>query len=126
MKKYLSKRYLFISILVLVIAMALIFIFIELNKDETFTIVQKETEIGVLSESNKILNPSYKRATIGLKDVHIVNESGNEIDFNKLKVGNEIDFNKLKVGNEIKAEFKAIEGLSDPPVLRAQKVVLLD
>lgn len=115
MKKYLSKRYLFISILVLVIAMALIFIFIELNKDETFTIVQKETEIGVLIESNKILNPSYKRATIGLKDVHIVNESGNEIDFNK-----------LKVGNEIKAEFKAIEGLSDPPVLSAQKVVLLD
>jgi|SRR5690625_3482044 len=109
------KKYLFNSILVLLIVIALIFIFIELNKDETFTIVQKEAEIGVLIESNKLLNPSYKRATIGLKDVHIVNASGNEIDSSK-----------LKVGNEIKAEFKAIEGLSDPPVLSARKVVLLD
>lgn len=109
------KKYLFISILVLLIVITLIFIFIELNKDETFTIVQKEAEIGVLIESNKLLNPSYKRATIDLKDVHIVNASGNEIDFSK-----------LEVGNEIKAEFKAIEGLSDPPVLSAWKVVLLD
>src|SRR5690625_1728700 len=109
------KKYLFISILVLLVAIALIFTFIELDKDEIFTIIQKESEIGALIESNKLLNPSYKRATIGLKDVHIENTSGNEIDFRK-----------LEVGNVIKAEFKAIKGLSDPPVLSAQKIVLLD
>jgi hypothetical protein len=109
------KKNLFISVLVLLIVIALIFIFIELNKDEIFTIVQKEAEIGALIESNKLLNPSYKRATIGLKDVHIVSESGNEIDVSK-----------LEIGNEIKADFKAIEGLSDPPTLSAQKITLLD
>lgn len=111
----LMKKYLFISILVLLIVIGLIFIFVELNKDETFTIVQKEAKIGVLIQSNKLLNPSYKRATLGLKDVHIVNASGNEIDFSK-----------LEVGDEIKAEFRVIAGLSDPPVLSARKVILLD
>ncbi|MDE5414278.1 hypothetical protein [Alkalihalobacterium chitinilyticum] len=109
------KKYSFISILVLLMVIGLILIFIELNKDETFTVVQKEAEIGVLIESNKLLNPSYKRATLGLKDVLIVNASGNEIDISK-----------LEVGDEIKAEFRAIAGLSDPPVLSATRVVLLD
>jgi len=109
------KKYLIISILALLIVIALIFIFFELNKDETFTIIQKESEIAILIESNKLLNPSYKRATLGIKDVRIVNESDNEINFNE-----------LEAGNKIKAEFKVIEGLSDPPVLSARKIVLLD
>ncbi|WP_078430502.1 hypothetical protein [Alkalihalobacterium alkalinitrilicum] len=84
------KKYLFRSILVLLIVIGLLFIFIELNKDETFTIVQKEAEIGVLIESNKLLNPSYKRAILGLKNVQIVKATGDEIDFSELEIGDNI------------------------------------
>ena len=109
------KKYLFHSILALLIVIGLIFIFVELNKEETFTIVGKEVETSVWIESNKLLNPSYKRATLGLKNVQIVNASGDEIDFSE-----------LEIGDKIKADFRPLALLSDPPVLSAWKVTLLD
>ncbi|WP_078554400.1 hypothetical protein [Bacillus alkalicellulosilyticus] len=109
------KNYFFRYILTILIVIGLIFIFVELNKGETFTIVGKEVETSVWIESNKLLNPSYKRATLDLKNVHIVNTSGNEIDSSE-----------LVIGDKIKVDFEPIALLSDPPVLSTGKVILLD
>ncbi|WP_227940457.1 hypothetical protein [Alkalihalobacillus deserti] len=109
------KTYLFRSILALLIVIGLLFIFVELNKEEIFTIVGNEIETSVWIESNKLLNPSYKRATLSLMYVQIVNTSGDEIDFSE-----------LEIGDKIKADFKPLAFLSDPPGLSAWKVTLLD
>lgn len=109
------KKYLFRFILILLVVIAILLIFVELNKEETFTIVEIEAETSVFIKSNKLLNPSYKRATIDLQEVQIVNESGDEITIAE-----------LKIGDKINADFKPLALLSDPPSLGVRKVTLLD
>ncbi|MCT8140295.1 hypothetical protein H1D32_22905 [Anaerobacillus sp. CMMVII] len=108
------KKYLFRSIFVLLIVLGIFFLFIELTKEEIFTIVRKESETSVWIESNKLINPSYKRATLGLKYVDIVNEFGEVIDYRE-----------LGIGDKIKADLKPLAFLSDPPGLSAWKITLL-
>lgn len=105
------KKYLFLGSL---IVLAFIFIFIELQKDETFRIVENDKDTFILIESHKRLNPSYKRALLNIEDIQIVNASGDDIDIGE-----------LKIGATIKAEFDSLALFSDPPVLSASKVVLL-
>lgn len=109
------KSFVFRSIFILLIGLGITFIFFELTKEETFTIVAKEVETSVWIESNKLINPSYKRATLGLQYVDIVNVSGEELHFSE-----------LAIGDKIKADLKPLAFLSDPPGLSAWKITLLN
>ncbi len=103
------------KIVTLLLILVSIFIVYEVTKEETFTIVGKEVETSVRIESNKLLNPTYKRATLGLMYVDIVNVDGENIDASE-----------IKVGAKIKAELKPLALLSNPPGLSAWKITLLD
>ncbi|MFN7253498.1 MAG: hypothetical protein ACK4M9_22395 [Anaerobacillus sp.] len=109
------KKFVLRSIFTLLIVIGFLFIFVELTKEEIFTIVAKEVETSVWIESNKLINPSYKRATLGLIDVDIVSVYGEELDFSE-----------LKIGDKIKADLKPLAFLSDPPGLSAWKITLLN
>ncbi len=101
--------------LVIILVTGILFVFVDLLKEETFTIIEKDTDTFVWIESNKLLNPTYKRASLGLENARIINSNGEEIDYRE-----------LVIGDKIKADFKPMVALSDPPGLGAWEVKLLN
>lgn len=91
------------------------FVLIDIFKEETFTIVEKDTDSFISIESNKILNPSFKRAFLNLKNAIILNKDGEVIDDRQ-----------LVIGNKFKAVFKPTVLFSDPPILEAREVELVN
>lgn len=93
----------------------ILFIFVDLLKEETFTIIEKGTDTFIWIESNKVFNPTYKRASLDLEDARIINADGEEIDYRE-----------LVIGGKIKAAFQPVVARRDPPGLEAMEVKLMD
>lgn len=93
----------------------IVFLFIDLNREEWYTIIEKETDTFILIESNKWLNPSYKRANLNIEGAVIVSKSSGELSYYK-----------LETGDKIMVDFSPVVLFSDPPVTGAWKVTLLD
>ncbi|MHA6250464.1 hypothetical protein [Oceanobacillus sp. CAU 1775] len=100
--------------LIIILSAGVLFILVELLKEETFTITEKDTDTFIWIESNKLLNSTYKRASLNLEDAVITNADGEEIDYRE-----------LVIGSEITAVFKPIILFTDPPGLSAREVKLL-
>ncbi|UTR08985.1 hypothetical protein MM300_13705 [Evansella sp. LMS18] len=92
-----------------------VFLFIDLNKEESFTIIEKEANTLLSIESNKWLFPSYKRANLNIGGAIIVS-----------KTGGEISYHELETGDRIMVDFRPVVLFSDPPVTGAWKITLLD
>lgn len=101
--------------LVIILVSGILFVFVDLLKEETFTIIEKDIDTFIWIESNKLLNPTYKRASLSLENARITNADGEEIDYRE-----------LVTGNKIKADFKPIVLFRDPPGLAAREVKLLN
>lgn len=101
--------------LAVILVSGILFVFVDLLKEETFTIIEKDTDTFIWIESNKLLNPTYKRASLGLENARIINANGEEIDYRE-----------LVIGDKIKADFKPIVALRDPPGLGTWEVKLLN
>ncbi|WP_251515267.1 hypothetical protein [Oceanobacillus luteolus] len=110
MKKLLVK-----VLFAIILCSGILFIFADLLKEETFTIIEKDTDTFIWIESNKVFNPSYKRALLDIENARIINANGEEIDYRE-----------LLIGERIKAEFQPIAALRDPPGLVAREVKLLN
>lgn len=110
MKKKFTK-----PLLAIILVSGILFVFVDLLKEETFTIIEKDTDTLIWIKSNKLFNPTYKRASLGLENARIINANGEEIDYRE-----------LVIGKKIKAEFKSIVALRDPPSLGAWEVILLN
>lgn len=109
MKKKFTK-----PLLAIILVSGILFVFVDLLKEETFTIIEKDTDTLIWIKSNKLFNPTYKRASLGLENARIINTNDEEIDYRE-----------LVIGNKIKADFNSTVLLSDPPVLTASKILLL-
>lgn len=96
-------------------AAGILLIIADLMKEETFTIVEKDTDTFVWIESNKLLRPTYKRASLSLEKTRILNASGKEIDSSQ-----------LVTGDKITADFKPTVTFSNPPGLGAWEVRLVN
>lgn len=110
MKKKVMKH-----LLAIILVLGILFVFVDLIKEETFTIIEKDTDTFIWIESNKLLNPTYKRASLELENARIINANGEQIDYRD-----------LVLGNKIKAEFKSTLLHRDPPGLEAWEVKLLN
>jgi len=110
MKKKLVK-----PLLAIILITGILFVFVDLLKEETFKIIEKDTDTYVWIESNKLLNPTYKRATLSLENAKILNVNGDEIDFRE-----------LVIGDKVKADFRPIVAHRNPPGLGAWEVKLLN
>lgn len=110
MKKKVTKH-----LLAIILVLGILFVFVDLIKEETFTIIEKDTDTFIWIESNKLLNPTYKRASLDLENARIINANGVQIDYRD-----------LVLGNKIKADFKSTVLYRDPPGLEAWEVKLLN
>jgi len=110
MNKKLTRR-----LLAIILVTGILFVFVDLLKEVSFTITEKDTDTFVWIESNKLLNPTYKRASLSLENVRIINANGDEIDYRE-----------LVIGDKIKADFRPIVALRYPLGLGAWEVKLLN
>jgi hypothetical protein len=108
------KKFL-IPLLATLIVLGILVIVVGIVTEETFTITEKDTDTFIWIESNKRLNPTYKRASLNIKNTRIMNANGEEIDYQA-----------LAVGDKIKVDFKPITLFSDPPIVGAWEVTRLN
>lgn len=93
-----------------------IFLIYDWFKPELYTIQEMtlfEDEYMLDVKSNKIINPSFRDATVNVTRAVLENENGEVLNLND-----------LEKGQALKIEFRSSVLLSDPPLVSALRIVL--